>query len=131
MRFKFLKDFKPGWPGKLEYPLFGPDGADEFDGFVLRARYNLSWLHKDQTVQRPSAQYVRDQFTRDLQLKMGHVSANGNYFNLYINGIYWGMYNLAERYGDTQMEEYMGGDETEWTVINSHFPVGSSGLQSH
>ncbi len=105
-------------PTKLRYPLFGGDATDSFDTIVLRARYNLSWIHWD-SGQRNIAQYARDQFIRDAQLAMGHPSPHGTYVHLYLNGIYWGLFNPSERPSGPFCASYLGGEREEYDALNS------------
>ena len=54
-------------PGKLRYPMFGKDAAQEFDNVDLRCSQNYSWnMGGDER-----GLFVRDQFSRDLQLLVG------------------------------------------------------------
>ncbi|MBC8089012.1 MAG: chitobiase/beta-hexosaminidase C-terminal domain-containing protein, partial [Phycisphaerae bacterium] len=82
-------------PGKLQHDLFQEPGAtEEFDGFVLRAGGNdgYAWVDAGTTVQ-----FIRDEFGRRLHLDMGHPAPRGKFEHLYLNGLYWGLYNLVER----------------------------------
>ena len=100
--------------GKLDYPLFG-DGVDEFDAIVLRPHFNDGWGW-DGAEGDPL--YTRDQWFRDTQAAMGHESSRGNVVHLYINGLYWGLYNPSERFDDSYAAEHFGGDKTEYDVIS-------------
>ena len=88
---------------KLKYPLFGEDGAEEFDNLDLRCSSNYSWHMGD-----PKGAMIRDQINRDLQLAMGQPAMRGDFCHLFINGHYWGLYNSCERpkagYGATYFE---------------------------
>ncbi|MCA9245594.1 MAG: lamin tail domain-containing protein [Planctomycetales bacterium] len=113
--------------GKLVYPLFenqpyGDSAADEFDELVLRGAFNNSWTHWHFD-QAPRGQYTRDQWVRDLQLAMGQLSTHGRYVHLYLNGVYWGIYNLGERPAAPFQETYFGGDKDNYDVINSRQPI--------
>lgn len=124
MRLEFRDDYGPS---RLEYDLFGNqpygEGAlESFDEIVLRARFNQSWTHWHPE-QAFRAQYVRDQWARDLQFAMGHNSTNGRYTHLYINGLYWGIYNIGERPAAPFQEDHTGIDEYLWDVINSNEAV--------
>ncbi|MCP4192785.1 MAG: hypothetical protein GY768_19395 [Planctomycetaceae bacterium] len=105
-------------PTRLRYPLFGESAATDFDTLVLRAGFNDSWVWTPE-----STHYVRDQWTRDTQRLMGHPSSHGTYVHLYINGLYWGMYNPSERPDASFSESYFGGDESNWDALNSGDPV--------
>lgn len=83
---------------KLRVPLFGPGGAQEFDELVLRAGSNDSWLDSNGAY-RPHATYVRDEWMRRSLRDMSHPSTRGFFVHLYLNGLYWGLYNLCERPG--------------------------------
>ncbi|HUT13679.1 MAG TPA: lamin tail domain-containing protein, partial [Thermoguttaceae bacterium] len=127
-KHSFRLEFRSGYgDSRLRYPLFddqpyGDSPADSFDEIVLRAPFNNSWphWHFDQA---PRAQYIRDQWARDLQFAMGQRSAHGRYVHLYLNGIYWGIYNLGERPAAPFMETYYGGDEDDYDVLNSGSPI--------
>jgi len=109
--------------GKLNYPLFGDEAADSFDTIILRAGSNLSWPHHNNwpiySENRIYAQYIRDQWAKATQLAMGWDSPHNNYAHLYINGIYWGLYNPGERPSAPYAAAYLGGDKEEYDVINS------------
>ena len=119
LRLLFKSDY--GSP-KLEYPFFGKDAVDSFDTLVLRANYNNSWIHWDHD-QRLRSQYIRDQWARDTQLDMEQVSAHGRFVHLYINGLYWGLYNVTERPQASFAANYYGGIKEEWDALNSSVPV--------
>ncbi len=103
---------------KLDYPLFDCTANDKFDELVLRAGYNNSWIHFS-SQQRFSAQYIRDEWVRRSYKEMGNPSVVGDFFHLYVNGFYWGVYNITEKLSSDFMEEYLGGEKETWNVINS------------
>lgn len=110
-------------PTKLEFPLFAGDQSpveptDQFDTLVLRAGYNNTWIHRTGS-QRAAAQYVHDRWVRETQLAMGQPSGHGLYVHLYINGLYWGLYDLHERPSAPFMASYLGGEKEEYDVLNS------------
>ena len=41
---------------------------------------------------------------------MGQPSTHNTYVHLYINGLYWGLYDPAERPDDAFLAEHLGGD---------------------
>jgi len=83
---------------KLRFPLFGPDAATEFDALVLRAGNNNSWLDSN-GAGRQRADYLRDEWMRRSMSAMDHPSPHGRFVHLYLNGVYWGVYDLCERPG--------------------------------
>jgi hypothetical protein len=114
--FRFL--FKRNYgPGKLTYPLFeDPGAASGLDTLVLRAGANdgYSWSSA-----RLTEQYVRDEFGRSLQRDAGNAGAHGTFVHLYLNGLYWGLYNAVERPDHAFGAAYYGGDKNDWDAINS------------
>ncbi len=102
---------------KLTYGLFDGDSAavDEFDSLVLRAGAWDSWSNAGAGA---SPQYVRDEFGRRTQLAMGRAAPHGRFVHVYLNGLYWGVYNLAEQPEAFFAESYFGGDEDNWDVID-------------
>ena len=64
------------------------------------------------------AQYNRDLFARDLQHAMGQPTDYGTLCHLYINGLYWGLYNPGERPDASWASDHFGGQEEEWDVLN-------------
>jgi hypothetical protein len=101
-------------PTKLQYPLFGKDAPDKFDTIVLRSGANdaYSWSGNEQ-----NAQYTRDPFMHDLQRAMGHASGHGMFVHLYLNGLYWGLYNPCERPDGSFSSTYYGGQKEDWDVF--------------
>lgn len=100
----------------LYAPLFGRDEPDSFRTLILRASFNNTWLHSD-AQQREAAQYNRDQWARTLQQRMGHPAAGGFWAHLFMDGLYWGMYNVSERIDKDFCASHLGGSPEEWDVV--------------
>ena len=102
-------------PGRLDYPLIPSTGVESFDSFILRAGYNDSWIHWDD-MERYVAVYISDQLGRDVHSDMGFVASHGIYAELFLNGEYWGLYNLCERIEGEFLTSYYGFDD--WDIIS-------------
>lgn len=113
-RLVFKKQYGPG---KLKYPLFG-DGVNEFDQLILRGGNNHSWLHWS-GAERRSADYLRDQWMRETYAAMGRLSARGRFVHLYLNGLYWGIYNVTERPDEHFVAEHLGGRAADYDARNA------------
>jgi hypothetical protein len=111
--------FRSQWgPAKLDFPLFGDSPVERFDGIHLRGMFNNSWIHWN-SGQRRRAQMIRDQWVRDSLLDMGEESAGrGIFVHLYINGMYWGVYNLHERPEASHYAAYYGGSSDALDALN-------------
>lgn len=106
-------------PSKLNFKMFGDDAGSEYNTIVLRAGFNNTWLHQTHN-QRSMAQYIRDRWTKDTQMEMGYHASHGSYAHLFINGLYWGVYNPSERLDSDFAEEYIGGEEQDYDVIKDY-----------
>jgi autotransporter-associated beta strand protein len=106
---------------KLRFPLFGEGAADEFDSFILRGGSNDGWNFwgADNT------QYIVDEYMRRTQLALGGPASHGTFVHLYINGMYWGLYNPLERPDGAFASTYFGGDKENWDGV--HDGVATSG----
>lgn len=101
---------------KLEYSLFGDEGASEFDKVDLRTAQNYSWSCEGGNDSRENIM-CRDVFARDLQREMGEPYTRSRYFHLLLNGHYWGLYQFQERAEEHFAETYFGGDKDDYDVI--------------
>lgn len=103
---------------KLKYNLF-PGGHNEFDLLILRGASTDSFPVVDGAPRwiNDKGTYMRDQHMRDLLLDLGNVSCRGTYVHLYINGLYWGLYNPSERPVDNFNAKFHGGEREEWDVV--------------
>ena len=111
-RLHFKSDYGPK---KLKYNVFGDRAPRRFNALVLRTFFGYSWQHWD-NAQRSKAQYARDLWTRETQAKMGDPISTGQYVHLFLNGLYWGIYNLCERVSDDFCVQHFGGTEEDWDV---------------
>lgn len=109
-RFFFRKDYGKG---KLDYPLFGNEGVSKFDGVDLRTAQNYSWSYRGS----PISIFIRDVFSRDAQRDMGQPYTRTRPYHLYINGMYWGLYQTQERSEASFAESYFGGNKDDYDVI--------------
>jgi len=100
---------------KLNYPLFGTEGVDEFDSMDLRTSQNYSWSYYGD----PQNTMVRDVFSRDMQRDMGQPYTRSRYYHLYINGQYWGLFQTQERSEADYAASYFGGEKEDYDVIKS------------
>lgn len=101
-------------PGKLDYELFEDSPVHEFDTLTLHATFNDHWLWGG-----TAATMQRDQWCRDTQNAMGGYGPHGTYVHLYLNGLYWGLYNVGEKGDGSYAAMYLGGEKEEYDAFNS------------
>ena len=110
-------------PTKLRESIFDPEDEDSVDGaydtIVFRCFSTDSWHFKDggSRYRRWDSQYIRDVWMRDSQLASGEVASHSTYVHLYVNGLYWGLYNPCERPDDEFHASYQGGDPEDWDIV--------------
>jgi hypothetical protein len=124
-KHSFRLSFKEQYgPKKLKKNLYPDTEVDEFDQLTLRGCSTdsfpvtqgplnngvLRWNNTRGT-------YLRDQWMRDMLRDMNQPTSHGRYAHLYINGLYWGVYNIAERLNDAWSEEHLGGPKEEYDVV--------------
>ena len=115
--------------GKLEFPLFGDEGAESFDRIDLRTAQNCSWANQNSSQVGKSAGYftlIEDVFSRDTQRDMGQPYNRSRYYNLFINGVYWGLYQTEERVNQYHGETNLGGKEEHYDVVRTSTSYASS-----
>ena len=108
-------------------PSSGPDAAQEFDTLTFRMEANDGYQWGNRT----DVQYARDEFGRRTQLAMGWPSGHGRYMHIYINGVYWGVYNTIERPDAAFGETYFDGvDKAEWDGLNNGSAINEGNTAS-
>ncbi|MCX5674282.1 MAG: lamin tail domain-containing protein, partial [Planctomycetota bacterium] len=110
-------------PTHLDFPLFddtlcGDSAVDSFNTIILRGNFNNSWPMWG-VAEQMRAMYVRDAWSHLAQLEMGWPASHTTYVHLYVNGLYWGLYNPVERPDAAFMASYFGGEPEDWDVLNS------------
>jgi hypothetical protein len=113
-------------PTRLNYPLFPDSAVDEFDTLVLRAGTQRSFAGHPETPDLSQTTYTRDEWLRESQIEISGVGVHGIFVHLYLNGLYWGLYNLLERPNEDWASSYRGGSAGSWYVVNQRGSVGGS-----
>ena len=120
-KHSFRLKFRSMYDGNAElaFPIFrdapfGAGAVERFDTLVLRANYSdgfapgrLRWTPTN----------LRDQWARDAQIAVGGTAPHGTFVHAYLNGVYWGLYNLTERVDGAFGAAYYGGDKDDYDLI--------------
>ncbi len=104
--------------GKLKYPVLKDGGCDKasFNTLILRGENGNSWPCSN------GPRYgtnMRDQFVRDLQGEISGYQSSGTHVGVFINGLYWGLYNICERVDDSSAAEDFGGEKDDYNVLTT------------
>ena len=115
---------------KLRHALFPGSPVAQFDQLILRAGSTDTFPCTEwgpvgigpagasyQRWARAWASYIRDQWVRDSQNAMSGLSAHGRFCHLYLNGTYWGLYNLCEHPDEDFMADHLGGKSMDYDVL--------------
>ena len=97
----------------LNFPLFGDEGADQFQKIDLRCTQNYSWSYGGDS----RNTFLRDVFSRDMQREMGQPYTRSRYYHLYVNGVYWGLFQTQERSEAAYAETYFGGNRDDYDTV--------------
>ncbi|MGI8604322.1 MAG: lamin tail domain-containing protein [Verrucomicrobiales bacterium] len=105
---------------KFQHPIFagyerGWKAVDEFDGLELRGgSHDMA----------ERGFYMSNIFCDDALLEMGQLQPHGRFVHLYLNGVYWGLFHLRERWDASMLANYLGGQEEDYEAINGNYNVG-------
>ena len=115
-RILFRKEYGAG---KLRHKLFADSDVERFDQILLRGASTDSWPVVDGGSRwlNERGTYIRDQWVRNAMLALGQPSSHGTYVHLFVNGLYWGLYNPSERPTSSFTSAYLGGDKDEWDIF--------------
>ena len=102
---------------ELDYPLFGPDGAQTFEEFDLRTDQNNSWQYPGNDPNDYTA--VDDAFSSDTLAALGQPYERTFVCTVYINGQFWGLYDAIERPDQNFAASYLGGSASNYDVLKS------------
>ncbi|MBN2163791.1 MAG: lamin tail domain-containing protein [Pontiellaceae bacterium] len=115
---------------KLNYPVYGEDAAQKYNGLVLDAHLGFSWAHSQSSGQRAHPKYLTDAIASDMQNRMsGKGAPHGRFVHLYLNGLYWGLYDMHERPDEHFAAEYFGGQNEDYDSIK-HWPDDTDSADS-
>ncbi|MEM7393736.1 MAG: chitobiase/beta-hexosaminidase C-terminal domain-containing protein, partial [Verrucomicrobiota bacterium] len=91
--------------------LNGHTSADDYNRIVLRGGNNRAWS-RDWNADRTT--FCRDEWFRSSQVAMSGFGSRGVFVHLYVNGIYWGLYNPTERPDAAFSASHFGGNRPDW-----------------
>ena len=119
-RIYFRKEYGAGM---LKAPLFegfdnGIPTADTFDHLEIRSGSHDMFQR---------GFYMSGALTADTMLGMGNINPHSRFVHVYINGTYWGQYNLHERWNAAMVAEYAGGEKEDYEAVKANNNGGNFG----
>ena len=109
--------------GTLKHALFGDEGVNEFEKIDLRTEQNYAWSNNGGW-----ETFVHEVFARDSQRDMGECYNRSRYYHLFINGVYWGLYQTEERVDQNYAESYGKGAAANYDVVRTSQPGYNTGV---
>lgn len=122
----FKLSFKEGFgESSLDYRLFPDSPADNFDDLILRPDFGVSWVHWSDSSGNPHGDYqrtraarIRDAWFKETRRDMGGTASYNRFCHLFINGLYWGVYDFTEQPTDSFARNYFGGEKSDYDIYD-------------
>lgn len=111
LRIYFRDDYGDS---RLEHDLFPDSRVRSFKSILLRGGGHDAWTFDRRW---DEATFIRNQFLHQLQRDMGQTSPHGRHVNVFLNGQYWGLYELQEFPHEHYNADHHGGDPADWDVV--------------
>lgn len=100
-------------------------GITSFDGLVLRAGFNDGLLYPE-VARQGRYSFSVDDLGRQSQIAMTGFGPRGLFVHLYLNGLYWGLYNPVERPESSFWSDTFGGSKDDYFARNHGGTVDGS-----
>jgi hypothetical protein len=119
-------DFRPAFgPRSLEYRLFPDSALAKYDDIVIRPEFNVSWRHWSDTssnslgaFQRSRSTHIRDAWIKEAMRDMGGLASRNRPVHLFINGLYFGLYDLTDQPNNSFAQNTLGGQKGDYDVYD-------------
>lgn len=125
-KHSFRLVFKEAWgAASLNYPVFEDSPVTEFDTLVVGCGHNQGWSTGIE-----NSQFLRNRFAWDLEgAEPGRAFVHSRSVHLFLNGLYWGLYDLGERPDDSFSAANFGGAKESYDVFKGLRAGGSTEAQ--
>lgn len=100
----------------LTEPFFGEDGPNRIKRIALRSNTRDGWLYEENGY--GTATYILDGFAKESHLDSGEPATRHRYCHVFLNGMYWGLYDATERPESHWAETTFGGEDEDYDVVN-------------
>ncbi|MCE9615853.1 MAG: lamin tail domain-containing protein [Lentisphaerae bacterium] len=113
-------------PASLAYRVFTNAPVEVFNTLVLRSDVRDCWTspgdYGDGPNPRSQATYLRDPWLIESQRDLGAAAPGRRFVHLYLNGMYWGVYDLTERTDNVFAAARLGGDSAAYDTVHNVYP---------
>ncbi|MCC5916361.1 MAG: CotH kinase family protein [Cryomorphaceae bacterium] len=117
---------------RFDYPFFGSENSNSFNRLLLRNSGNDGvdeWIGNNETYVTSPVVYFRDALIQRIVSHMNFETQDYQPANFYVNGEYYGILNIRERYDKHYIDRVFGINESELDLLtqNAEVKLGSSG----
>lgn len=95
----------------------GAIDVTSFDDLVLRSGFNDGLLYQE-AARQGRYSFAVDELGRSCQIAMSGHGSRGLFVHLYLNGLYWGLYNPCERPESGFLSQQFGGAKSDFFARN-------------
>jgi hypothetical protein len=108
MKIEFRKEITFNQEGVMafSYAPIADSSQKKFRTLMLRNATQDSWVFVPGGVFREQSTYIKESWARATQTAMGHLTAHRRWVHLYVDGLYWGIYEFGERINEDFMQDY-------------------------
>ena len=115
---------------RLQARVFPDSPVREFNRLLLRGASTDSWPVVDGPPRwvNEKGTYIRDAWMRRAMRELGHPAGHSRYVQFFLNGLYWGLYEITERPEEDFAAACCGGDPDEYDVIKDFAELASGNM---
>ena len=122
-KHSFRLVFKEKWgPTQLSFPVFEDYEVQDFDTLIVTCGHNQGW-----STGVANSQFLRNRFAWDLEgARLGNAHVHNRSVHVYLNGLYWGVYDLCERPDEAFSASNFSGDKDEYDAFKGQSTSGTT-----
>lgn len=106
--------------------LFEDSVIQQFETLTLRAGFEDGLASGN-----AEGTYVKNAWLNETFREMGHVAPQQDFAQLYLNGLYWGIYGVEEKANAAFAASYFGGRAEDYDVIRNDAIAGGDDVEWH
>ena len=95
----------------------GVGASNKFDKLDLRSSHE-SWLWDSGIASFEGETYIATALMDNIMLRGSTPNPHNRFVHVYVDGNYWGQYDLREKFDDNMIAEYLGGDNSDYNFIS-------------
>ena len=106
----------------LKTPLL--NGFDH--GIIAQTSFDKLHLRAGNEDMSDRGYYMSGLFVDDSMLDMGDLNPHGRFVHVYLNGAYWGQYDMHEVFMEHMLASYLGGSSSDYVAVKGNDNIGDN-----